>query len=173
VSRMLRRRLGLGRAVGDAAARGFRLRPLEQTRLNRSGLAAGTPAPDFELPDLEGRTWSLGDFRRRRILLVFAAPDCVPCDELAPDLVSLHDRNSAALEVLMIVRGDLEENRAKVLAHGFTFPVLVQKGWQVSKRYARFATPVAYVIDERGDLATGMAAGLSAIRRLIAAEEQR
>lgn len=172
VSCMLRRRrLGLGRPASDAAP-GFRLRPLEQTRINRGGLAAGTPAPDFELPDLEGRPWSLGDFRGRRILLVFAAPDCVPCDDLAPDLADLHDRNPA-VEVLMIVRGDLEENRAKVLAFGFTFPVLLQKGWQVSKRYARFATPVAYVIDERGVLATGIAAGPSAIRRLIAAEEQR
>jgi peroxiredoxin len=170
---MLRRRWRLGRAVVDTASPGFRLRPLEETRLNRRGLAAGTPAPDFELPDLDGKSWSLGDFRGRRILLVFAAPDCVPCDELAPDLVDLHHRASAALEVLMIVRGDVDENRAKASAHGFRFPILVQKGWQVSKRYARFATPVAYVIDERGDLATGIAAGPPAIRRLIAAEEQR
>jgi peroxiredoxin len=170
---MLLRRLRLGRRVEDAAPSGFRLRPLEETRLNRRGLAAGTPAPDFELPDLEGKVWSLRDFSGRRILLVFTAPDCVPCDDLAPDLVALHDRESAALEVLMIVRGDLEENRAKASAHGFRFPVLVQRGWQVSKRYARFATPVAYVIDERGDLASGVAPGAPAIRQLIAAEEQR
>lgn len=170
---MLRRRFRLGRLDKVPARSGFDPRPLDQSRLNRRGLAAGTPAPDFELPDLEGRPWSLGDFRGKRILLFFAAPDCLPCDELAPDLVDLHDRGRAALEIVMIVRGDLDENRAKASQHGFRFPVLVQQGWQVSKRYARFATPVAYVIDEHGVLATGIAAGPSAIRRLIAAAVSR
>jgi peroxiredoxin len=170
---VLLQRFRLGRTAVETAAPGFRLRGLKHSRLNRGGLPAGTAAPDFELPDLEGKHRSLGDFLGKRILLVFAAPDCAPCDELAPDLVDIHDQKSAPLQIVMIVRGDLEENRAKASMHGFRFPVLVQKGWQVSKRYARFATPVAYIVDERGDLATGIAAGLPAIRRLIAAEARR
>jgi len=170
---MLRRPFRLRPPGVETAPAGFHARPVEHSRLNRRGLAAGTPAPDFELPDLQGKLWSLRDFSGKRVLLVFAAPDCVPCDELAPDLVDLHDRKRADLEIVMIVRGDLEENLAKASAHGFRFPVLVQKGWQVSKRYARFATPVAYVIDGQGLLATDIAAGPPAIRRLIAAAVPR
>lgn len=34
-------------------------------------LAPGTPAPAFSLPDQDGRTVSLADFRGRRVLLWF------------------------------------------------------------------------------------------------------
>jgi len=39
----------------------------------------------------------------------------------------------------MISKGEPEENRAKVNEHGLTFPVLLQKQWEVSRDYAIFA----------------------------------
>lgn len=121
-------------------------------------------APRFELPDLDGRMYRLDEFLDRPVLLVFMAPDCIPCDALAADLVALDAR--ADLNVVVVARGTLEANRAKSAEHSFTFPVLLQKGWQVSKRYARFETPIAYLIDDHGVLIRGVARGRAQILAL-------
>jgi hypothetical protein len=49
----------------------------------------------------------------------------------------------------MVSRRDAEANRQKVKEHGLTFPVVLQKQWEISLRYGIFATPVGYLIDER------------------------
>ena len=67
----------------------------------------------------------------------------------------------------MVSRGDPEENRKKVTRYGLTFPVLLQKQWEVSRSYAMFATPVAYLIDEAGIIAHDVAVGLGPILRLL------
>jgi peroxiredoxin len=153
-------------------AKTFELRPLEESRINRRGLSAGGLAPSFELPDLDGVPRSLGEFRGRRVFLLFSAPDCVPCDGLAPDVVAMHERRGAPA-VLMVARGDASDNRAKAAQHDYRFPILLQPGWQVSKLYGRFATPVAYVVSESGVLETGALVGADAIRRQLDAEAHR
>jgi peroxiredoxin (alkyl hydroperoxide reductase subunit C) len=41
-------------------------------------IAAGEPAPDFSLPDQDGETVSLSDFKGRKVLLVFYPMDFSP-----------------------------------------------------------------------------------------------
>jgi hypothetical protein len=76
----------------------------------------------------------------------------------------------------MVTRGDAEENRAKVAEHSIPFPVAMQPGWRVSKQYGIFETPVAYLIDEQGVLATGPARGrdeiLSVVRHALARRKE-
>jgi len=55
-------------------------RSVTESRIEREGLPAGTPAPSFALPDLDGQTRSLDEFRGRRLLLVFSDPSCGPCN---------------------------------------------------------------------------------------------
>ena len=43
-------------------------------------------------------------------------------------------------QVVMISRGEPKENRAKVKEHGLTFPIMLQRQWEISQRYAMFAT---------------------------------
>jgi hypothetical protein len=69
----------------------------------------------------------------------------------------------------MISRKDMELNRQKVAAHGLTFPVAVQQGWEVSRPYAMFATPTGYLIDERGVIAADVAVGAEAVSNLVPA----
>jgi peroxiredoxin len=146
-----------------------RVRPVQESRLNRKGLNAGTPAPGFELPDLGGNERSLAEFRGRRVLLVFMDPSCGPCDELAPELVALQEKHRLnGREIVLISRGDLEDNCAKAEEHGFSFPILLQKGWRVSKDYGMFATPVAYLIDSAGVIERDVAVGLDGVRELFA-----
>ena len=152
---------------GDGRVTRFSNRSLARSKIKRDGLKAGTPAPDFRLPRLDGRgELALSDLRGRRVLLVFSSPQCGPCDALAPALQRFH-RQHPELELVMISRSEPKENRAKIKEHGLTFPVLSQQQWEISRRYAMFATPVAYLIDEAGVITHDVAVGVEPILLLL------
>jgi peroxiredoxin len=131
----------------------------------RDGLKAGTYAPDFTLPTLDGSKLSLQDFRGRKVLLVFSDPECGPCSAVAPELERIHQANNG-VQVLMISRGDLSANQRKAAEQRLTFPIVLQKHWEISRAYGMFATPIAYVIDEAGVIASDVAVGAEPILRL-------
>jgi peroxiredoxin len=166
----LARRIAAG--TPDAAPAGSlpkNQRPLAESHIERSGLKAGTPAPRFRLPDLQGQPVSLDDYRSRRVLLVFSDPHCAPCDELAPHLTRLHRKHrNNGLAVILVGRGNEEENRNKATQFGFEFPVVLQDRWKLSKEYGIFATPVAFLIGENGVIAKDVAVGKDAILDLAA-----
>jgi len=165
----------------------FGNRSLASSRLKRDGLKAGTTAPNFRLPRLDGRgELALEELRGRRVLLVFSDPHCGPCDALAPELEMFHRQKkqktrppsplpsppgegelSTTVTLVMISRGEPMENRTKVKEHGLTFPVVLQQQWEISRRYAMFATPIAYLIDETGVIAHDIAVGTEAVVALM------
>ncbi len=59
----------------------------------------------------------------------------------------------------MLSKGEPKENRAKVKEHDLTFPIVLQQQWEISRLYAMFATPIAYLIDEQGIIARDVAVG--------------
>jgi len=138
---------------------------LARSRLNRSGLKAGAVAPEFQLPLVAGGELALADLRGRRVLLVFSDPDCGPCDKLAPRLQDLH-RERPDLRVLVISRRDAQATRAKAEALGLTFPIAMQRQWEVSLKYGMFATPIGYLIDEWGTIVKDVAVGVEPILAL-------
>lgn len=71
------------------------------------------------------------------------------------------------VRVLLISRGEVAENQPKIEQHSLTFPVALQQKWETSRLYATFATPAAYLIDEDGKIADGVAAGAEQIERLL------
>jgi peroxiredoxin len=150
----------------DRNAAGNGHRPLSESRLNRDGLPKGTSAPDFRLPRLDGGELSLSELRGKQVLLVFSDPHCGPCDALAPELEKAY-RQKPEVQVLMVSRGEVAENRKKVKQHRLTFPIVLQRKWEISKLYAMFATPIAYLIDEEGSTTTEVAVGEEAILGLI------
>ncbi len=158
-------------ALAQEVARGKRRlrsqRPLGESRIEREGLKPGTPAPAFELPALDGQTVSLEEYRGRRVLLVFSDPHCGPCDAVAPHLARIHrEEGDTGLALLMISRGERDENRRKRNEHGIDFPMVIQPGWNVSKQYGIFATPVAFLINEEGLIEREVAQGADEILAL-------
>jgi peroxiredoxin len=138
---------------------------LARSRLNRNGLKAGATAPEFTLPRVDGGELSLADLRGGRVLLVFSDPDCGPCDELAPRLQELH-LTRPDLQVLVISRRDVDATRAKAESLGLTYPIVVQKQWEVSLQYGMFATPIGYLIDGQGVLLSDVSVGVEPILAL-------
>jgi peroxiredoxin len=152
---------------GEERANRFNNRSLARSRIKRDGLKAGALAPDFRLPRLDGSgDLSLAELRGERVLLVFSDPHCGPCHVLAPELEKFHSQDPET-SVVMISRGDPQENRTKVAAHHLTFPIVLQQQWEISRRYAMFATPIAYLIDEAGVIRHDVAVGVEPILSLF------
>lgn len=151
-------------------------RPLSESRVERNGLKGGAPAPPFSLTDLDGGTVSLEDYRGRRVLLVFSDPSCGPCQALMSDLASLDSSARERLAVVMITRGDRDENLEKREQYTAAFPIAIQPGWSVSKLYGIFSTPVAFLIGEDGiierDVAKGPPEIMDIARSVLAASEE-
>jgi len=174
-------------AEDNGRAGRFGNRSLARSKIKRDGLKAGAPAPDFRLPRLHGRgDLSLSELRGKRVLLVFSSPHCGPCNTLAPELEEFHRENSRderspsprssppgegepppGVVVVMISRGEPKENRTKIKEYGLTFPVVLQQRLEISRRYAMFATPIAYLINEQGVIADNVAVGVEPILALL------
>jgi methylamine dehydrogenase accessory protein MauD len=140
--------LGALRALGLL---GWRLEQLQATmpsRTGRGGLKPGKKAPDFTLPCVSGGEVSLHDFAGRRVFLVFTMSGCKPCKRIVPELNKL--QRGGKLQVLVVNNGELEATRQWAGEAGLCFPVLAQQQFSVSKRYEMYATPSAFLIDERG-----------------------
>ncbi len=109
-------------------------------------LELGSQAPDFDLIDLNGNEISLGDFSGRRVVLVFSSVYCPACEEFWP---SLHNfaAKFGSIQIVMVSKGTLPENRDMVEAEDFHFPVV---GWtdEVSSLYRVPGTPYFYLLTE-------------------------
>jgi methylamine dehydrogenase accessory protein MauD len=138
--------LGALRALGLLH---WRLEQLEATtpkRLGRDGLKPGKRAPDFTLPSTSGDQVSLHDFAGRKVFLVFTQSGCSPCKKIIPEL----NRLGPGEQVLVVNNGDLEATRQWSAEAAARFPVLAQTQFSISKKYEVFATPFAFLIDEKG-----------------------
>ena len=133
-----------------------------------SDAAVGTLAPGFTLPSLEGDAVSL-DFLRSAgtpVVLLFVDPGCGPCATLLPEVAGWQRDYADRLRIAVVSRGTPERNAGKIGRSGVQ-PVLLQTGEELSKRYGTLATPSAVVVDASGRIASPVAAGSEAIRRLV------
>ncbi len=132
----------------------WRLEELEAItpkRIGRSGLRPGKKAPDFKLPALSGGEVTLRHFANRRLLLVFMQPGCGPCQQISPELNRLY--RAGEIQVLAIHNADAKVVQGWIKQYQPDFPVALQEHFDVSRRYEVFATPFAFLVDERGVIA--------------------
>lgn len=113
---------------------------------------------DFELKDLDGRTWKRTDLKGKVVLVNFWATWCAPCRREMPDLQALYDRFRAkGLVVLAVSDESPEKVRGYAKASKWTFPILLDAGGLVGKRYRLESIPKTFVYDREGALvATGI-----------------
>jgi methylamine dehydrogenase accessory protein MauD len=140
--------LGVLRNLGLLSWRLEQLETITPRRVGRNGLKNGTRAPEFTLPSVDRKEVALRDFAGRKVLLVFTQTGCNPCQEIVPALNVLQRKGE--LQVLTINNGDLDAARDWARANKAKFPVLVQDSWDISRRYQIFATPFAFLLDEKG-----------------------
>jgi thioredoxin-dependent peroxiredoxin len=133
-------------------------------------LAPGDPAPDFTLPDADGRPVSLSDFRGQRVIVYFYPAALTPgCTKEACDFSdSLADLGQAGIAVLGI-SPDAPAKLAKFRdKEGITFPLLSDPDHAVLEAYGAYGEKKLYgkttvgvirstfVVDPDGTIATAM-----------------
>lgn len=109
-------------------------------------LEAGEAAPDFALPDQDGRVHRLGDYAGRRLVLYFYPKDDTPgCTAQACSLRdSLEEIGAEGAAVLGVSTDGAESHRAFIAKHGLTFPLLVDEGAETASRYGAWGEKVLY-----------------------------
>ncbi len=121
-----------------------------QPELIRSAKAA----PEFQLPDLQGRPVALYDFRGKVVLLQFWATWCMVCVEEMPALQDLKEQFSPEQFQILTVNLDRDLSAARKFAEkrGLDLLMLRDTSKQIQKLYAAYELPHAFLIDKRGHL---------------------
>jgi peroxiredoxin Q/BCP len=109
-------------------------------------LAVGDPAPEFTLPDADGKPVSLSDYRGRRVIVYFYPAASTPgCTTQACDFRdNLADLGDAGLDVLG-VSPDKPAKLAKFRdKEGLTFPLLSDPDKEVLTAWGGFGEKQMY-----------------------------
>ncbi|HXK61926.1 MAG TPA: redoxin family protein [Acidobacteriota bacterium] len=131
-------------------------------------LAIGAPAPDFRLPGVDGREYSLSDFQQAKVLaVIFTCNHCPTAQayeerikQLVTDFkdkgvafvaISPNDPKAVRLDELgwSDMSDSFEEMKLRAEHKQFNFPYLYDGDTQeVSKAYGPKATPHVFIFDE-------------------------
>lgn len=114
-------------------------------------LALGTPAPRFALPDTEGATVSIDDFKDRRALLVmFICNHCPYVQHVRQGLARLgKDYMAKGAAIVAINSNDAasypddspEKMKVEKRQSGYTFPYLFDATQEIARAYRAACTP--------------------------------
>jgi thiol-disulfide isomerase/thioredoxin len=135
-------------------------------------LAIGAPAPDFSLPSVDGKTYSLADFSDADVLvIVFTCNHCPTAQayeeriqQIATEykdkgvtLIAITPNDPLAVRLDELgytdVGDSFDDTKNRVALRGFTFPYLYDGDKQeVSKAYGPVATPHVFVFDKERKL---------------------
>lgn len=122
----------------------------------------GEPAPDFELPDLDGKLLKLSSFRGRTVVLEWFNPGCpfVKAAHTRGSLVDTAARHAKNGVVWLAINSGapgkqghgVDTNRAAKATFKLDNPILLDESGGVGRAYGAARTPHMYVIDEQGVL---------------------
>lgn len=117
----------------------------------------GWTAPDFRLPGIDGRMWSLSDVRGPKgTLVMFICNHCPYVQAVVDRLVrDIRDLQGLGIGVAAIMSNDTvaypedSVDNMKVFAttHGFTFPYLLDESQAVARAYGAVCTPDFFGFD--------------------------
>jgi len=124
--------------------------------------AVGQPAPDFTLPDLDGKEVRLSDHKGKLVVLEWFNPECpfVKAAHTKGSLKDAADKAQAKGVVWLAINSNspgsqgsaLETNREAKASFGMNHPILRDESGDVGRLYGAKRTPHMYVIDAQGTL---------------------
>ena len=123
---------------------------------NSQMVALGTPAPDFSLPDPDGRIHSLDDADAAALLVMFICNHCPFVKHVRGELARIgNDYSDRNVAIFAINSNDYdahpddspERMKAEAETWGYRFPYLVDRDQSVAKAYGAACTPDFFVFD--------------------------
>lgn len=122
----------------------------------------GKPAPDFELPDLDGKKVRLSAYRGKPVVLEWFNPGCpfVKASHTKGSLKGLADRETAKGVTWLAINSaapgkqgyGVEANARAKAQYGMTHPILIDETGAVGHAYGAKHTPHMFVVDAKGIL---------------------
>lgn len=123
----------------------------------------GQAAPNIKLPDLNGKTVNLSDFRGSETLVLFWNNGCGFCQQMLPDLKEWEkNKPKGAPKLLVVSGGSADENRAL----GLKSPVVLDDTFQTGSAFGAGGTPMGVLIDAKGNISSSLAAGAEQVLAL-------
>lgn len=113
-----------------------------------------TPAPDFVLRDMDGKTVRLHDMKGKVVLLNFWATWCPSCRFEMPSMELLHrEYGERGLVVLAVAFQDSADDvRSFYQEHNLSFPALLDNTAGASELYKTWSLPTTFIINKRGNI---------------------
>jgi peroxiredoxin len=122
-------------------------------------VAPGHPFPELAADDENGTPFSIAQLRGRRTLLVGWSATCGYCETIAGNLADLVPSLAAAgVDVVLAATGGADANRELLDRVEFAGRLLLRRAGTAAGLDG-LGTPVAYLIDEEGDVAQAAALG--------------
>lgn len=116
------------------------------------GIPNGSPAPDFELKTVEGKSYKLSDLKGKAVMINFFATWCPPCRAEMPTIQDVYKQYESQGFIVLVV--DLNEADVAIKSFrdklGLTFPIVVDKDDKVSRLYDIVPLPTSYFVDKKG-----------------------
>jgi peroxiredoxin len=138
-------------------------RKVSVARRAKRGLDIGEKPPTLAFVDQHGQSLALDDFRGREVILVFWNPDCGFCQRMLTAL-KLHDASPPKGGPSLIVISSAAAERNRTL--GLVSPVVHDSESRAMVAFGVRGTPAAVLLDARGLVASGRAAGGDAVMDL-------
>jgi peroxiredoxin len=126
----------------------------------------GEEAPEVKLPDLDGNTVQLADFRGQQTLVLFWNPGCGFCQQMLPELKQWEsEAPESAPRIVVVSAGTEEANKEMEL----TSPVLLDQSFATGRAFGASGTPSAVLVDAEGKVASEIAVGAPGVLELAEA----
>ena len=109
---------------------------------------------DFTLPDLEGKSVSLSDFRGKWVIVNYWATWCPPCLEEIPDLVALYEANPDKIVVLGVDYEEVDLDYLKEFtdSHFMSYPIVRMDPVPVTALGPVLGLPTSYIVSPEGEV---------------------
>jgi peroxiredoxin len=110
-------------------------------------------APDFALPDLNGNTVSLSDFKEKVVFLNFWATWCPPCRAEIPYFIELIDKyEEEGFVVLGVALDPREFDKVQPFVDqmGINYPVVLDKTGASNLYGGIYSIPTTFVVNREG-----------------------
>jgi peroxiredoxin len=120
---------------------------------NMNNIVAGHKAPEFSLPSIDGKDYTLAELLKRGpVLAAFFKISCPVCQFTFPFLERLYQRyGSAEVTFLGISQDDKRATKEFADEYGTTFPMVMDTaGYPASNAYGLTSVPSIFLIDTEG-----------------------
>lgn len=124
-----------------------------------NGMERGTRAPNFDLPGVDGKRYSLDSFQDAKVLVVVFTCNHCPYAQAAEERLIAIQRDYAerGVQLVAISSNDAEryqqdsfDNMQKrAAAQGYIFPYLYDETQQTARAYDAACTPDIFVFDDK------------------------